>query len=111
MISSADIGLCFYPSKYANDLLAGFSSEKLARYLLCGLPVVAFKYPSFVKSVSDTGSRLCLERISDLPQACKKIMSNYQNYKEASFKTYNDYFSFTPQFDEIIRYIRSAVIK
>ena len=47
VISSATIGLALYPNTSSNDRLAAFSSVKVAYYLQCGVPVIAFDSESF----------------------------------------------------------------
>ena len=105
LISSADIGLCFYNNKTRNDLLAGFSSEKLARYLRCGIPVVAFDYPSFYNSIEKNNCGICISGLTDLTIAINKIFSQYNFYKNNAFKTYLQNFEFSSQFAKVINYI------
>ncbi len=108
LISSADIGLCFYNNKTRNDLLAGFSSEKLARYLRCGVPTVAFDYLSFYNSIEKNKCGICISSLSDLTRAINKIFSQYDFYRNNSFKTYLQHFEFSSQFTKVINYINDV---
>ncbi|MHA1381689.1 MAG: glycosyltransferase [Candidatus Helarchaeota archaeon] len=105
LISSANIGLCFYNNKNKNDILAGFSSEKLARYLRCGIPVIAFDYPSFYNSVEKNHCGICISSLTQLPEAINKIFQNYNYYRKNAFKTYKKHFEFSAQSKQVITYI------
>jgi glycosyltransferase involved in cell wall biosynthesis len=107
LVNSADIGLCFYGNKKLNDYLAGFSSEKLTRYLQCGIPVVAFNYPTFELSVGRTHSGVCISDLSQLVDAIEKIRSNTDYYRRNAFKTFEEYFEFSRQFTKVQNYINT----
>jgi glycosyltransferase involved in cell wall biosynthesis len=47
VVASADLCLVLYNHDCINEYLTGFASEKLALALQCGVPVIAFAYPSF----------------------------------------------------------------
>ncbi len=105
LVGSADVGLCFYGRKHVNDYLVGFSSEKLARYVKCGLPVVAFDYPTFLQSVRDTGCGVCIPDLSSMTEAVSNILKDYDRYRERAFDTFLKYFEFDKQFEKITSYV------
>jgi glycosyltransferase involved in cell wall biosynthesis len=105
LVSSADVGLCFYGRKHVNDYLVGFSSEKLARYVKCGLPVVAFDYPTFLQSVRDTGCGVCIPELSSLTDAISNILKDYEGFRERAFNTFLEHFEFNKQFEKVISYV------
>ncbi len=107
LVSSADIGFCFYGNKSANDLHAGFSSEKLARYLQNGIPIVAFNYPTFEDSIGRTNSGVCISDLSQLAAAIRKIQNNYFEYRRNAFIAFSRYFEYSNQFHKVQEYIEA----
>ena len=105
IIESVDIGLCFYDNKVQNDFHTGFSSEKLARYLQCGIPVIAFDYPTFKLSVEKNKCGVCIKGLDELPIAIQKIENDYNRYRENAFKTYRSTFEFKCQFKKVLNFI------
>ena len=47
IVSSAYIGVAYYGDATVNDRLTAFSSEKIAHYMQCGLPVIAHRNESY----------------------------------------------------------------
>lgn len=102
LISSCHIGLCFYDKKVPNNYLTGFSSEKLARYYKCGLPIISMNYPTFMKSVEGNKAGVCINNIKNLPGAVLKIESEYSTYSENAVKAYSKTFEFKNNFNKDI---------
>ena len=105
LVNSADIGLCFYPKEHINDYLTGHSSEKLVRYLRCGIPVVAFDYPTFLDSVARDGCGVCLRDLSSLNEAISEILNDYENYRTKAYEAFENSFEFNRQFEKVVSYI------
>ena len=105
LLMSADIGLCFYGKKNSNDYHAGFSSEKLARYLKCKIPVIAFDYPTFLDSVETTGAGVCISDASYLTQAIETILADFGAFRQRAQNAYFQHFEFNSQFQKVITYI------
>ena len=105
LVSSADIGLCFYPKEHINDYLTGYSSEKLVRYLRCGIPVVTFDYPTFLDSVARNGCGICLRDLSSLNVAISEILNDYENYRTKAYEAFENSFEFNRQFEKVVSYI------
>jgi glycosyltransferase involved in cell wall biosynthesis len=106
LVCSADIGLCFYSDRSVNEITSGYSSEKLARYLRAGIPVIASDYHSFKQSVQDTGVGICIRDFSELAVAVQKIKKDYGKYQDRAFETYDKYFRFEIQFEKVVKYIQ-----
>jgi len=105
LISSSHIGLGFYPDKTLNEFTAGFSSEKIARYMKCGIPVVAFSYPTFRDSVERTGAGVCISDLGQLSVAINTIYGDYERYRANAYKAYERYFRLDTQFEKVVDFI------
>jgi len=111
LISSADIGLCFYGKKRVNDYHTGFSSEKLARYLKCGLPVIAFNYPTFLESVEKNHCGICIAELGEISKAVGAISSRYSEFRQNAFLTYTSCFEFSKQFKTVLDFLEEHAEK
>lgn len=105
LISSADIGLCFYRKKRMNDYHTGFSSEKLARYLKCGLPVITFNYPTFIESVEKNKCGVCIADLGEMSNAIAVISSDYSEFRQNAILTYSSFFEFSKQFKRVTDFL------
>lgn len=56
LVASASAGLVHYEKRHINDVLTAHSSEKLARYLAAGVPVVAHDVGNFAKAFAENGA-------------------------------------------------------
>jgi glycosyltransferase involved in cell wall biosynthesis len=93
VVSSAKIGLAIYDSNPINDRLTGLSSEKIAMYFQCGLPLIAFRHPSYEHIEADQ-SGVLVDRLEDIPAAIEHILIDYDSYVERAFTSYKKHYCF-----------------
>jgi glycosyltransferase involved in cell wall biosynthesis len=101
VVSSATISLVFYGDDYINDKLTGFSSEKLALSLQCGVPVVAFDYPSY-SHIRDEHCGVLIRNLSEIPVAISQILADYSGYRSRALSTFKKYYQFEANFKKVL---------
>lgn len=104
LIQSAKIGLVIYGNTNQNDILTGFSSEKLSFYLQCGIPVIAFNYPSY-EQIKDYQCGILIDSIDEIPDAITKILGEYPSYQENAYKCFEEAYKYSKYFIDIMNYI------
>lgn len=101
VVSSAHISLVLYNRQTINDELTGFASEKLALSLQCGIPVIAFAYPTY-EHVEREGGGVLISDISEIPNAVRRILGNYGSFRRGAFAAYARYYRFETNFAKVI---------
>ena len=102
MISSADIGLAFYSPEIDNDRLTAFSSEKMAWYMQCGVPFIAFDYPGYRRLAQEDGCGAVIRTMSELPGAISQILARHETFRRNSFRAFSKYYDFDRNFACVI---------
>jgi hypothetical protein len=92
VIASADIGLALYPNAEANSRCSAFASEKVARYLQCGIPFIAFDHEDYAFLRSETGCCELVARYEDVPDAVNRIMDNYERYQRGAAAAFERFY-------------------
>lgn len=80
VIAAADIGIALYPSHEANSRCSAFASEKVARYLQCGLPFIAFHHEDYAFLREQTGCCELVSSYDEVPTAVSVIADHYERY-------------------------------
>ena len=106
LIQSAKIGIVIYGNTNQNDMLTGFSSEKLSIYLQCGIPIIAFNYPSY-EQINDYQCGVLIDSIDELPNAIAKILENYSFYQENAYRCFEEMYKYSKYFVGVTDYIDS----
>lgn len=101
VVRSAHIGLVLYDSKTINDKLTAFSSEKMALYLQCGLPVIAFDYPGY-EHIRRERCGILINNIGEIPKAIEQILQEYCDYRSMAFACYEKYYNFEKNFRPVV---------
>ena len=101
LVTSAHIGLVLYQSSRPNDYYAAFSSEKIALYLQCGLPIIAFNYPGY-EHIEKCRCGVLIDSIEDIKQAVEKIMQSYEEYRSNAHKCFTTYYEFSKNYQSVI---------
>ncbi|MEA5573954.1 hypothetical protein [Calothrix sp. UHCC 0171] len=109
LVASAHIGLVLYSNSCENDILTVFASEKLALYLQCGLPVIAFDYPGY-EIIEQSKCGVLIKTIEDLPNAIKIISNDFDKYRLNAYKTFIKYYQFEPNFEKVIKMIKNLSV-
>jgi glycosyltransferase involved in cell wall biosynthesis len=102
LISSADIGIAFYKTTNANDRLIAFSSSKVAYYTQCGVPMIAFDTESSRELVSLYRCAELIQNTNEIPLKARKILENYDSYREQSFAAYQRFYNLDENFSKLI---------
>jgi len=92
LIASADIGLALYPPTTLNAKFIAFSSEKISRYVQCGLPIIAFREGNFEYLQSETDCCELISHLDELPNAIEKILSEYERYRAGAYNAYERFY-------------------
>lgn len=108
VIASADIGLAIYPDDEANSRYTAFSSEKVARYLQCGLPFIAFHNEDYAYLQSETGCCELVRSYGEIPQAINTILDNYDRYHRGAGAAFETFFNRDRSGLELLHYIEAA---
>jgi glycosyltransferase involved in cell wall biosynthesis len=101
VVCSSHIGLVLYDKEPINDRLTAFSSEKLALYLQCGIPVVAFAYEGYEHITQDNVGVL-INTLQELPVAIEQILDDYQGYRSRAFLCYQKFYRFERNFASVL---------
>ena len=105
IIASADVGLVFYLNDCANNYLVGSSSEKLAYYLKCGLPVITSDFPSLNRIIQKYQCGVCISSPDELVPAIRTILSAYDDFRQNAFRCYADHYEFSKHFTKVLERI------
>lgn len=102
LISSTDIGISLYKTTNANDRLVAFSSSKIAYYTQCGVPMIAFETESFKELENNFQCLELIQTIEEMPIKVRRILNNYDLYREASFAAYQRFYQLDENFSRFI---------
>jgi len=97
LLSSCHIGLVLYKDHCANDRLTVFSSEKLALYLRCGLPVITFDYPGY-DMIEREGCGRCITDLDELPGAVSSILEDPLTYRRQAHRCFEKHYEYSRYF-------------
>ena len=82
LVSSAYIGLAFYNKGDLNDKFTAYSSEKIARYCVSGIPFIAFENEDYLDLKSKYDCCVLIKDIDNLTDAIKEIDNNYNYFRK-----------------------------
>jgi glycosyltransferase involved in cell wall biosynthesis len=103
VIASATIGLALYQNNNSNDRLAAFSSVKVANYLQCGVPIIAFESESFRKLLNAHRCGEMINSIDEIGQKTSMILRDYDSYREQAFIAFKLYYDFDQNFKKFVK--------
>lgn len=92
MIATADIGLAVYPQAEANSRRSAFAGEKVARYLQCGVPFIAFESVDYAFLQAETGCCELVRTYDEIPAAVNTILDNYPRYHRGARVAFERYY-------------------
>lgn len=102
VIASATVGLALYDKTNSNDRLAAFSSVKVAYYMQCGVPVIAFNSESFAELMNAHKCGEIIDSIEEIPEKVQKILNDYDRYREQAFLAFKQFYNFDRNFQQFI---------
>jgi glycosyltransferase involved in cell wall biosynthesis len=109
MASSAHIGLVLYSYHPVNDRLTAFSSEKIALYLQCGLPIIGFAYPGY-EFFEQQGCGVLISSIDQLPDAIQRIANEYDTFQANAYRCFMKYYEFSKNFSKVVTFVKNLPI-
>jgi hypothetical protein len=92
VIAEADIGLAVYPQAEANSRCSAFAGEKVARYLQCGLPFIAFDNEDYAFLKAETGCCELVASYAGIPAAIDAIVRDYDRYQQGARLAFERYY-------------------
>ncbi len=104
--ASADMGLVFYRRQYVNEFTTGRSSDKLARYLQSGIPVLCSDFPSFRREIDRFGFGECCSDFSQIPELVNRICDRYAEYQKGAQRAFEEVYHLDPYLDRMVSAIR-----
>jgi hypothetical protein len=105
VVGSAQIGLAIYNDMPINDRLTGLSSEKIAMYFKCGLPLIAFRHESYEHIESDR-SGILVDELDEIPNAIEEILKDFDRFVQRAYAAYSKYYCFENNMDPIFDSLR-----
>jgi len=110
IIDDSFIGVCWYCNESANDRLIAFSSEKTARYLAAGKPIIANGETNFSRLFSSIKCGIAVKSPEEFIDALHKITENYQEFSLNATKAYNKIYKLSNYQLSLSNFIQSNVI-
>ncbi|WOD40831.1 hypothetical protein [Nodosilinea sp. E11] len=104
--ASADVGLVFYSNTPINDQLTGRSSEKLALYLQCGLPVIGFRYPGY-EPIETAQAGVLITDLEEIGSAVQTILNAHPTYRHRAQQLFLAEYQFEKNVQPLVQYLAS----
>jgi len=89
MINNSFVGLSWYESEPTNECLTAFSSEKTARYLAAGKPIIANAKTNFPKLFSSIKCGIAVNSPDEFIEALQTISLSYNEFCENARKAFD----------------------
>jgi glycosyltransferase involved in cell wall biosynthesis len=105
IIASASVGVVFYGDEVANSRLTAFASEKLARYLQAGVPIIAFDMGNYRVLMDRFACGRLITAMEELPIAVDTIFADYERFSANALAAFNEIYSFDANFEKVARFI------
>ncbi len=102
VVASADVGLAFYSAETENERLTAFASEKIAMYMQCGVPFIAFDYPGFRALAREDKCGLVIRALEELPEAVAKILGSHDEFRGNAYEAFRKHYDFAGNFAPVI---------
>jgi glycosyltransferase involved in cell wall biosynthesis len=107
-IASSDVGLAFYADLDQNMSEILFSSNKIAEYLRCGLPIICSDYPSLKEFFGQHRAGLAVP-VEGIPQALETLFSDYSGFSARARSCVESGLNFEQYFAEALEGILNPV--
>lgn len=91
IVASASIGLVHYENHHINDALTVNASEKLARYLAAGIPVLAHDIGNFSQFINTSHAGLTYETPEQLGEAVLRMEHDMHSFCQGALHAGQDY--------------------
>lgn len=91
VIASASAGLVHYENNHINDILTTHASEKIARYLAAGVPIICHDIGHYTEHLSPTGACLTYKTPEQVGIAVRIIDRKADFFSKAALRAGQDY--------------------
>jgi hypothetical protein len=85
-----------------NDRFVAFSSSKIAYYMQCGVPMIAFDTESFRELVNSCQCAELITSVDVTPQKVQKILKDYDFYRQQSYSAYQRFYALDENFSKLL---------
>lgn len=109
LISSSDVGIVLYSNANNNDRLTAFSSEKIARFMQCGIPIISYDNMNYRKLMKEFRCGELIETLSEIPLSLTRIFSDYKSYQLNCYKAFDKYYQFQTHEQSLIEFMENVV--
>ena len=86
-----------------NEQLTAFSSEKMALYMQCGVPFVAFNYPGYKRLADEDKCGVVIESSKELPKAIREILGARDEFAKNAYEAFSKYYDFSRNFTKVLQ--------
>ena len=107
LCSSARIAIAFYDQGWPNTQLTAFSSEKIARYLQCGVPFIALKNANYLRLKNEFNCCILIEDFNELEKAIEEIENSYNDFVMAAYAAFEKYYKIENTIKPVLEFIRN----
>lgn len=104
LMTAADVGLVFYPD-HVHYHFCGRSSEKMAKHMQCGTPVITVDFPSFQRVLDEYACGVCVQSPADIPQALDVIDQNYEQFRNGAWRAYTEQYELSRHFPPVMEFV------
>lgn len=105
VVASADVGLVFYTDDNLNDYNTGLASDKMARHMQCGTPVITCDFPGFRKVLHRYGCGAAVADPADIPRALAGIAADYDRFAKGARRAYGACYRYDSRFKPVLDYL------
>jgi hypothetical protein len=109
LIADAFVGFCWYQAECANERLISFSSEKTARYLAAGIPIIANSATNFSQLFSQINCGIAISTQNEFTAALKLIAGDYQGYSQRAKQAFNKYYRLTNFREPLDNFLKKTI--
>ena len=104
LIASASAGLVHYNPVNHNNKLTAFSSEKIARYLNAGLPIITFGVENIQKLFDEFSCGVMYSQPGQLAAVLRMIEKNERSFAEQAVRAAAKYYLLENVVEEVARF-------
>lgn len=92
LVASADVGLALYDNDKPNTRFTAFSSEKIATYLRCGVPFIAFDNESYRELAARHNCCALIRATDELIIGIDRLSNNREQFAHDAHRAYQSLF-------------------
>jgi glycosyltransferase involved in cell wall biosynthesis len=99
--SSVHIGLSLNRPTNVNDRLVVNSSERMALFLQCGIPIVAFDNPGF-EILAQRKCGAVIGSLAELPAAIEQVVASWDEFSNNARALYDERYEFRANYRKVV---------